>query len=242
MVSFTRLSGQATTAVILALAEQPATWRYGHELCQQLDLEPGRLYRALMRLADLGLLEAAWESDWLLPDRHARRFGVGMAVALVAGFVLTTSRQELGDPPGSEGMVFYLLIGPLLVVLPGSAAAAAVGRSFRSGLWACAWAIVLGAPLLITAWLAEALVWYQQGQGTVLDGAGGLGVGVNLGDAVWWPLVFLALWAVPLGVVGAAAGSARARRSRLDDLNGAPAARCPDASTPPSLRNGRCQR
>ena len=62
MVSFTRLSGQATTAVVLALAEQPATWRYGHELCQQLDLEPGRLYRALMRLADLGLLEAAWES------------------------------------------------------------------------------------------------------------------------------------------------------------------------------------
>jgi hypothetical protein len=151
---------------------------------------------------------------WLLPDRHARRFGVGMAVALIAGFVLTTSRQELGDPHGSEGMVFYLLIGPILVVLTGSAAAAAVGRSFRSGLWACAWAIVLGAPLLIAAWLAEALRWYQQGQGTVLDGAGGLGVGVNLGDAVWWPVVFLALWAVPLGVVGAAVGSARARRRR----------------------------
>jgi hypothetical protein len=149
---------------------------------------------------------------WLLPDRHARRFGVGMAVALIAGFVLTTSRQELGDPPGSEGIVFYLLIGPILVVLTGSAAAAAVGRSFRSGLWACAWAIVLGAPLLIADWLAEALRWYQQGQGTVLDGAGRLGVGVNLGDAVWWPLVFLALWAVPLGVVGAAAGSARARK------------------------------
>jgi len=63
MASFTRLSAQATTAVVLALAEQPATWRYGHELCQQLDLEPGRLYRALMRLADLGLLEAAWESE-----------------------------------------------------------------------------------------------------------------------------------------------------------------------------------
>ena len=148
---------------------------------------------------------------WLLPDRRARRFGVGMAVALVAGFVLTTSRQVLGNPPGSEGMVFYLLIGPILVVLTGSAAAAAVGRSFRSGLWACAWAVVLGAPLLIAAWLAEALRWYQQGQGTVLDRAGGLGVGVNLGDAVWWPPVFLAVWAVPLGVVGAAAGSARAR-------------------------------
>jgi hypothetical protein len=148
---------------------------------------------------------------WLLPDRRARRFGVGMAVALVAGFVLTTSRQVLGNPPGTEGMVFYLLIGPILLLLTGSAAASAVGRSFRSGLWACAWAIVLGAPLLIAAWLAETLRWYQQGQGTVLDRAGGLGVGVNLGDAVWWPLVFLAVWALPLGVVGAAAGSARTR-------------------------------
>ncbi|MET0478373.1 MAG: hypothetical protein ABW222_10505 [Actinomycetota bacterium] len=70
---------------------------------------------------------------WLLPDRHARRFGVGMAVALIAGFVVTTSRQELGDPPGSEGMVFYLLIGPILVVLTGSAAAAAVGRRSARG-------------------------------------------------------------------------------------------------------------
>jgi len=31
---------------------------------------------------------------WLLPDRSARLFGIGMAVALVAGFVLA-SRQEV---------------------------------------------------------------------------------------------------------------------------------------------------
>jgi hypothetical protein len=46
----------------------------------------------------------------------------------------------------------------------------------------------------------------------LLDGAGGLGVGANLGNAVWWSLMFLALWAVPLGVLGAAAGSLPARR------------------------------
>jgi hypothetical protein len=41
MASFTRLSAQATTAVILALAEQPATWRYGHELCNSSTSSPG---------------------------------------------------------------------------------------------------------------------------------------------------------------------------------------------------------
>ena len=31
-------------------------------------------------------------------------------------------------------------------------------------------------------------------------------MGANLVDAVWWPLIFLALWALPMGVLGAAAG------------------------------------
>jgi hypothetical protein len=41
-----------------------------------------------------------------------------------------------------------------------------------------------------------------------------MGVGANLGDAVWWILIFLALGAVPLGILGAAAGGWRARRRR----------------------------
>src|SRR5262247_1698150 len=41
-----------TTAVALALAERPAAWRYGYELCQQLGLKPGSLYPILVRLAD----------------------------------------------------------------------------------------------------------------------------------------------------------------------------------------------
>jgi hypothetical protein len=42
--------------------------------------------------------------------------------------------------------------------------------------------VALAAPLLIAAWLAEALRWAQQGRGMLLDGDGALGVGVNLGD------------------------------------------------------------
>jgi hypothetical protein len=155
---------------------------------------------------------------WLLPDRHGRRFGVGMALALVTGFALA-SRQELRSAELDVGMMDYLLLALPMVLLAGSAAAGMVGRSFRAGLWACAWATVLAIPLLVAAWLAEALRWNQQRGQLLLDGDGGLGLGVNLvglnlSEAIWWTLVALVLWALPLGVLGAAAGSWRARRRR----------------------------
>jgi hypothetical protein len=161
---------------------------------------------------------------WLVPDRHGRRFGVAMAVVLVAGFLLA-SRQELGNAELDIGMMGYLFAALPVVLLAGSAAAAATGRSFRAGLWAGAWAVVLAMPLLVAAWLAEALVWHRQRGQLLLDGEGGPGlgaslVGANLGDAIWWTLVTLALWALPLGVLGAAAGSRRARRRRARERAG----------------------
>jgi PadR family transcriptional regulator PadR len=73
-----------TTAVVLALAEQPATWRYGYALCQQLGLKAGSVYPILMRLADRGLLETAWESQVPAgrPPRHLYRLtGPGRVLA-----------------------------------------------------------------------------------------------------------------------------------------------------------------
>jgi PadR family transcriptional regulator, regulatory protein PadR len=89
MVSFRRPSERAT-AVVLALAEQPATWRYASELSQRLDLAAGTLYPALMRLADRGLLETAWETEVPAgrPPRHRYRLtGPGRVLAgeLAAG-------------------------------------------------------------------------------------------------------------------------------------------------------------
>ena len=87
----TRRPSAQTTAVVLALAEQPATWRYGYALCQQLDLKAGSVYPILMRLADRGLLETTWESDPPTgrPPRHLYRLtGSGRSLA-----------AELARPP-----------------------------------------------------------------------------------------------------------------------------------------------
>ena len=80
----TRRPSAQTTAVVLALAEDPATWRYGYELCQQLDLKAGSVYPILMRLADRGLLETAWEREPPSgrPPRHLYRLtGPGRSLA-----------------------------------------------------------------------------------------------------------------------------------------------------------------
>jgi PadR family transcriptional regulator, regulatory protein PadR len=80
----TRRPSAQTTALVLALAEQPANWRYGYELCQQLDLKAGSVYPILMRLADRGLLETAWERDVPAgrPPRHLYRLtGPGRVLA-----------------------------------------------------------------------------------------------------------------------------------------------------------------
>ncbi|MGW6903562.1 PadR family transcriptional regulator [Streptomyces sp. NPDC054940] len=73
-----------TTAVVLALAENPSSWRYGYELCRELGLQAGSMYPILMRLADRGLLETAWETDPPAgrPPRHLYRLtGPGLALA-----------------------------------------------------------------------------------------------------------------------------------------------------------------
>lgn len=73
-----------TTAVVLALAEQPTAWRYGYELCRQLDIKPGSMYPILMRLTDRGLLETTWDNDVPAgrPPRHLYRLtGSGRALA-----------------------------------------------------------------------------------------------------------------------------------------------------------------
>ena len=192
------------------LAEYPSTYQ-GYPPTTSATLSPVTAVTFAVVLAGC-LWLALTPPRWLVGDRHGRRFGVGMAIVLGAGFVLTSRLGLRGVAGFDAGMMSYLLFAPLVVVLAGSAVAGATGRSFRAGLGACAWAVTLGALLIIVAWLAEAPRWYRQVGGLLLDADGGIGMGTNLGDAIWWTLIVLVLWGLPFGVIGAAAGSAPARR------------------------------
>jgi hypothetical protein len=67
------LSAQAIN-VLRALAADPAVWRYGYDLATEVHLKSGSLYPILVRLADRGLLEAAWEPGLdSRPPRHMYR-------------------------------------------------------------------------------------------------------------------------------------------------------------------------
>jgi hypothetical protein len=91
-----------------------------------------------------GLWLAVAPPRWLAGDRLGRRFGVAVALVVAAGFVLVSRLGWHGVDGSDAGMMSYLLFVPPLTFVAGSATAAATGRSFRTGLTACAWATVLG--------------------------------------------------------------------------------------------------
>ena len=63
-----------TINVLLALAADPARWRYGYDLATTVRLKSGSLYPILVRLADRGLLETSWEpGPGSRPPRHLYR-------------------------------------------------------------------------------------------------------------------------------------------------------------------------
>jgi PadR family transcriptional regulator PadR len=87
-----RKPSRQTAAVLRALADDPAGWRYGYDLGRQTSLQAGSLYPILMRLADRGQLEARWEPGTRpgRPARHLYRLtatGLGLAAELAPASV-----------------------------------------------------------------------------------------------------------------------------------------------------------
>ena len=81
-----------TVNVLLALAADPARWRYGYDLSTEVGLKSGSLYPILVRLADRGLLETSWEPGVVSrPPRHLYRL-TGAGREFVAA--LTAQRRD----------------------------------------------------------------------------------------------------------------------------------------------------
>jgi PadR family transcriptional regulator, regulatory protein PadR len=78
-----------TLSVLAALCDQPQAWRHGYGIAKDTGLKSGSLYPILIRLADLGLVEARWEEEQLAgrPRRHLYRLtadGLANAAAALA--------------------------------------------------------------------------------------------------------------------------------------------------------------
>ena len=73
-----------TLAVFHSLS--PGTWRHGYELAKQTGLKSGTLYPILIRLAERGLVETAWEHDVPRgrPPRHLYRLSLDGAELVAA--------------------------------------------------------------------------------------------------------------------------------------------------------------
>src|SRR5262245_21351481 len=70
-----------TVAVLDALAADPTGWNHGYELCRDLGLKAGTVYPILIRLAERGLVETAWEDEVPQgrPPRHLYRLSAAGA-------------------------------------------------------------------------------------------------------------------------------------------------------------------
>lgn len=70
-----------TVAVLLAIAEDPARWCHGYELCRTLGLRAGTVYPILIRLAERGYVETSWEREVPSgrPPRHLYRLSAAGA-------------------------------------------------------------------------------------------------------------------------------------------------------------------
>jgi PadR family transcriptional regulator, regulatory protein PadR len=64
-------SSAQTRAVLAALHDHPAHWRYGYDIARQTELASGTLYPILGRLADRGYLVTRWEDE--PPEGRPRR-------------------------------------------------------------------------------------------------------------------------------------------------------------------------
>lgn len=72
------LAAGAVTADAAQDAVGPGEWSHGYDLCSRLGIKAGTMYPILIRLAERGLVETAWERETPRgrPPRHLYRISL----------------------------------------------------------------------------------------------------------------------------------------------------------------------
>src|SRR5262245_20424092 len=76
-----RRPSRQTVAILDALAAKASDWSHGYDLCRALGLKAGTVYPILIRHAERGYVETAWEQDAPQgrPPRHLYRLSAAGA-------------------------------------------------------------------------------------------------------------------------------------------------------------------
>jgi PadR family transcriptional regulator, regulatory protein PadR len=101
-----------TVAVLDALAARASDWSHGYDLCRALGLKAGTVYPILIRLAERGIVETAWEKEVPpgRPPRHLYRLsaaGAELVREVRRAEAQRTSRRPrvAGRPASGRGAV-----------------------------------------------------------------------------------------------------------------------------------------
>jgi PadR family transcriptional regulator len=93
-----------TLSVLAALCEEPSQWRHGYALARQTGLKSGTLYPILIRLADRGLVEAAWQDEPVpgRPRRHLYRLTADGLASATGALAAAARPAQPARRPGTR--------------------------------------------------------------------------------------------------------------------------------------------
>ena len=141
----------------------------------------------------------------LTVSRRARRVGLGVGAAVAGGLFLNARLNDIG---AGQSIGLYVLFVPIVALFTASLVVALADRSFRAGLQAAVWAVVTTYLLSFVVFVIEAFRYTRAGvhpiDGDPISGP----LGMQLGAAIGWALVYIPASALPFAVFGAFVGAA----------------------------------
>jgi hypothetical protein len=162
-------------------------------------LQPRRAVFVALMLSGF-LLLALSPPKAMMSSSRARWVGVATGFALGALFLLSTGFTQYTN----EGTMF-MLFGPGPIFFFGALIVAGVDRSFRSGIQTAVWSATVGSLLTFCIWLLESMRWIQSGAGLLIDNDRVPNMmAANIQDAIFWIFIWVPVWCLPIGILGAA--------------------------------------